>query len=97
VLKELSRRVDDLGRMRALGFCVSVEHARFMARVFQAAGVAAVAIWSDTPGAERVVALSDLAARRVNIVFSVDRFNEGVNIPAVDTLLMLRPTDSPTL
>jgi hypothetical protein len=55
------------------------------------------AIWSDTPDAERVAALSDLAARRVNIVFSVDLFNEGVNIPAVDTLLMLRPTDSPTL
>jgi len=97
VLKELNRRVDDLGRMRALGFCVSVEHARFMARVFQAAGVTAVAIWSNTPDAERLAALSDLAARRVNIVFSVDLFNEGVNIPAVDTLLMLRPTDSPTL
>ena len=97
VLKELERRVDDLSRMRALGFCVSVEHARFMARVFQAAGVRAAAIWSDTPDTERLAALSDLAARRINIVFSVDLFNEGVNIPAVDTLVMLRPTDSPTL
>jgi superfamily II DNA or RNA helicase len=68
-----------------------------MARVFQAAGVAATAIWSDTPDTERVVALTDLGARRVNVVFSVDLFNEGVNVPAVDTLLMLRPTDSPTL
>ena len=97
VLKELARRVDDLSRMRALGFCVSVEHARFMARVFLAASVKAAAIWSDTPDTERLAALSDLAARRINIVFSVDLFNEGVNIPAVDTLLMLRPTDSPTL
>ncbi len=97
VLKELARRVDDLSRMRALGFCVSVEHARFMARVFQAAGVTSAAIWSDTPDTERLAALSDLAARRINIVFSVDLFNEGVNIPGVDTLLMLRPTDSPTL
>jgi superfamily II DNA or RNA helicase/HKD family nuclease len=97
VLKELARRVDDLGRMRALGFCVSVEHARFMARIFRAAGLHASAIWSDTPDAERAAALADLAARRVNIVFSVDLFNEGVNVPAVDTLLMLRPTDSPTL
>jgi superfamily II DNA or RNA helicase/HKD family nuclease len=97
VLKELNRRIDDIGRMRALGFCVSVDHARFMARVFQASGVAATAIWSDTPISERTAALSDLAARRVNVVFSVDLFNEGVNIPAVDTLLMLRPTDSPTL
>jgi superfamily II DNA or RNA helicase/HKD family nuclease len=97
VLQELERRVDDLARMRTLGFCVSVEHARFMARVFRDAGVAATAIWSDTPDSERRAALSDLAARRVNVVFSVDLFNEGVDVPAVDTLLMLRPTDSPTL
>jgi superfamily II DNA or RNA helicase/HKD family nuclease len=97
VLKELEHRIDDLARMRALGFCVSVEHARFMARVFRAAGVAATAIWSDTPESERRAALADLASRRVNVVFSVDLFNEGVDVPAVDTLLMLRPTDSPTL
>jgi superfamily II DNA or RNA helicase/HKD family nuclease len=97
VLKELEHRVDDLARMRALGFCVSVEHARFMARVFREAGVPATAIWSDTPESERRAALADLAARRVSIVFSVDLFNEGIDVPAVDTLLMLRPTDSPTL
>jgi superfamily II DNA or RNA helicase/HKD family nuclease len=97
VLKQLAQRVDDLARMRALGFCVSVEHARFMARVFREAGVAATAIWSDTPDVERRTALSDLAARRVNVVFSVDLFNEGIDVPTVDTLLMLRPTDSPTL
>ncbi len=97
VLKELEQRIDDLARMRGLGFCVSVEHARFMARVFRAAGVSATAIWSDTPDSERRAALADLASRRVNVVFSVDLFNEGVDVPAVDTLLMLRPTDSPTL
>lgn len=97
VLKELDRRVDDVGRMRALGFCVGIDHARFMARVFKDAGIAATAIWSDTPESERRAALSDLAARRLNAVFSVDLFNEGVDVPAVDTLLMLRPTDSPTL
>ena len=83
--------------MRALGFCVSVDHARFMARVFQDAGIAATAIWADTPADERRAALADLAAGRVNVVFSVDLFNEGVDVPAVDTLLLLRPTDSPTL
>ena len=91
VVKELEEHVDDLARIRALGFCVSVDHARFMARVFRAAGVAATAIWSDTPDSERRAALADLASRRVNIVFSVDLFNEGVDVPAVDTLLMLRP------
>ena len=49
------------------------------------------------PRAERQQALEDLAARRINVVFSVDLFNEGVDVPVVDTLLLLRPTDSPTL
>lgn len=97
VIKETERRVEDLSTMRALGFCVSVEHARFMAKVFTEHGLAATAIWSDTPDAERRQALADLAARKVNVVFSVDLFNEGVDVPAVDTLLMLRPTESPTL
>ena len=97
VVKEVGRRVDDPARMRALGFCVSVDHARFMARIFRDAGISATAIWSDTPDHERHRALKDLADRRVNVVFSVDLFNEGVDVPAVDTLLMLRPTESPTL
>ena len=96
-LKQLVEHVDDINRMRALGFCVSVEHARFMARVFQSSGVKATAIWSDTPEPERRRALLDLGARRINIIFSVDLFNEGIDVPAVDTLLMLRPTDSATL
>ena len=97
VLKELERRVADVTRIRALGFCVSIEHARFMARAFSAAGVPSVAIWADTPDEERREALLDLAAGRVQVVFSVDLFNEGIDVPTVDTLLMLRPTDSATL
>jgi|KBSMisStandDraft_5_1062788.scaffolds.fasta_scaffold24113_2 superfamily II DNA or RNA helicase/HKD family nuclease len=97
VIKELDRRVGDLSKMRALGFCVSVAHARFMAAAFCAARIPSVAIWSDTPEKDRSQALRDLAERRVKAVFSVDLFNEGIDVPAVDTLLMLRPTDSPTL
>jgi superfamily II DNA or RNA helicase/HKD family nuclease len=97
VLQQLIDRVDRVERMRALGFCVSVAHARFMARVAVASGIRAVAIWADTPDAERHAALRDLAARRLNVVFSVDLFNEGVDVPSVDTVLLLRPSDSPTL
>ena len=97
VIDALRKRVDDLSRMRALGFCVSVDHARFMARVFDEAGIPARAIWSDTPGDERGRALEDLAAGRLGAIFSVDLFNEGMDVPPVDTLLMLRPTESPTL
>jgi superfamily II DNA or RNA helicase len=97
VLSQLRDHHEDAARMRALGFCVSVQHARHMARVFQDAGVPATAVWADSPDDERRQALRDLAAHRVNIVFSVDLFNEGIDVPNVDTLLLLRPTDSPTL
>lgn len=97
VVKEFAERVDDLGAVRALGFCVSVEHARYMARVFAEAGIAAVAVWGDTPADERSAALRALADGNVRVVFSVDLFNEGVDLPTVDTLLMLRPTESPTI
>ncbi len=97
VIRGIRRRAGDPGHMRALGFCVSVDHARFMARVFRERGIPAVAVWGDSPAHERRDALRALADRRVNVVFSVDLFNEGIDVPAVDTLLLLRPTDSPTL
>ncbi len=97
VLAALLDRVDDRNRMRVLGFCVSVEHARFMARVFNAAGVASRAVWSDSSEEERHGALTALAAGELRVLFSVDLFNEGVDVPAVDAVLFLRPTDSPTL
>lgn len=97
VVAQVSRHVDEPHQMRALGFCVGVEHARYMARVFRDAGLPAVAVWSDSSDDDRKQALADLAAGRVTTVFSVDLFNEGVDVPMVDTLLMLRPTDSPLL
>src|SRR4029079_15373141 len=82
---------------RALGFCVSIEHAQYMARVFNEAGIPATAVWADSDDDERSRALRDLNAGRLSIVFSVDLFNEGVDVPSVDSLLMLRPTESPLL
>lgn len=97
VIAQVIDHVDDPRHMRALGFCVSVDHARFMARAFGDAGIAAVAVWGDSPLDERREALRRLSEGRINVVFSVDLFNEGVDLPAVDTLLLLRPTDSPVL
>jgi superfamily II DNA or RNA helicase/HKD family nuclease len=97
VVAQLAAKVDDTRTMRALGFCVSIAHARFMSRVFEAVGIRARAIWADSPDAERQAALRDLAAGTLNVLFSVDLFNEGVDVPTVDTVLLLRPTDSPTL
>jgi superfamily II DNA or RNA helicase len=97
VVKEFADRVDDPATVRALGFCVSVDHARFMARVFTEAGISSVAVWGATPADERQAALRALDDGKVRVVFSVDLFNEGVDVPTVDALLLLRPTESPTL
>jgi superfamily II DNA or RNA helicase/HKD family nuclease len=97
VIRLLEQHVDDVHAIRALGFCVSVDHARFMARVFSEAGIASRAVWGDSPREDRRKALSDLAGGAIQVLFSVDLFNEGLDVPAVDTLLMLRPTESATL
>ena len=97
VLEQIRTKIGDPGRMRALGFCVSIQHARFMASVFSEAGLPSVAVWGDSPRPEREAALRDLAAGALRVVFTVDLFNEGVDVPTVDTLLLLRPTESPTL
>lgn len=97
VLAQLQKHVDDLRTARVLGFCVNVEHARFMARAFEAAGVPATAVWGDSPEQERRAALDRLTRREIAVLFSVDLFNEGIDLPDVDTLLLLRPTESPTL
>jgi superfamily II DNA or RNA helicase len=97
VVEELRRKTGDPQSVRALGFCVSIGHARFMAEQFRAVGISAVAIWGDSPMEQRAAAIRDLAAGRVNVVFTVDLFNEGVDVPNIDTLLLLRPTESPTL
>jgi superfamily II DNA or RNA helicase len=97
VLDQFRQHVGRIDRVRTLGFCVSVAHAQYMARVFAENGVKALAVWADTPDDERRDALRSLAKGEVSIVFSVDLFNEGVDVPAVDALLMLRPTDSPVL
>lgn len=96
VVQEVQRRAEP-SSMRCLGFCVSIEHARFMARHFSRAGIDSVAISGDSPWAEREAALRDLSEGNLRVVFSVDLFNEGVDLPNVDTVLLLRPTESPTL
>lgn len=97
VIRSLREIVTDAGAMRALGFCVSVDHARYMARVFNQAGIPAVAVDASTDAETRAAALRDLRDRKVNAVFAVDLFNEGVDVPEIDTVLFLRPTESATV
>lgn len=97
VLSQLDRYVNAIGEIRALGFCVSVEHARFMASYCLERGVRAMSLSADSPASLRNEAHQKLAAREVNIIFTVDLYNEGVDIPSVDTVLFLRPTESLTI
>jgi len=97
VVEEIRRKVADPSRMRALGYCVSVGHAHFMAQHFTGLGLPSVALSAASHRDERSAALRDLSAGTVRAVFTVDLFNEGIDVPNVDTLLLLRPTDSPTL
>lgn len=97
VVKELIAHADAVDRVRALGFCVSIVHARYMARIFNDAGITAVAIFGESSDQERREALAALRDGSLRVLFSVDLFNEGVDLPVVDALLLLRPTDSATL
>jgi len=97
VHRQVQEKVSDPERMRALGFCVSVEHARFMARRFVEFGYRAAAVWGETPRDERSRAIGKLRSGELQILFAVDLFNEGLDVPAIDTLLLLRPTGSAIL
>ncbi|MFF9511815.1 DUF3427 domain-containing protein [Streptomyces sp. NPDC014724] len=97
VVQAVKDKVTDPGTMRALGFCVSVAHAVFMADFFRRAGLNAIALSGETPRHERKDALDQLKAGTLQVIFSVDLFNEGLDIPDVDTLLLLRPTSSATV
>lgn len=94
VLGQLREKHRDPTAMRALGFCVSIEHARFMARRFTEAGLPSLCVSSDTGSDERREAVESLRAGRARALFAVDLFNEGIDLPEVDTLLFLRPTES---
>ena len=97
LLEAIGRIVLDPNKMRALGFCVSKEHAHFMAARFTEAGLPSVALTGDDAPETRGVALRRLQAGELRCVFSVEVLGEGVDVPDVDCLLLLRPTASATV
>jgi superfamily II DNA or RNA helicase len=97
VLKAVTDLVENPGGMQALGFCVSIDHAEYMARRFSAAGIPALHVSARSTGPERADALRRLRLGEVNVLFAVDLFNEGLDIPDIDTVLLLRPTESPVV
>ena len=80
-----------------LAFCTTIAHAKFMAEFFNQRGVQSVAVHSGPDSYPRQSAIEDLQSRAIQVLFAVDVFNEGVDVPEIGTVLMLRPTDSPVI
>jgi superfamily II DNA or RNA helicase len=97
VMSQTDRYVTDIKRVRGLGFCVSVAHAGFMSQFCNSNKIPAIALNGDSPKELRYQAQQQLQNREINFIFTVDLYNEGVDIPCVDTVLFLRPTESLTL
>lgn len=87
-------------RKRALGFCCSREHAEMMAKEFCKRGVKAASVYSGSQGryaVDREKALMELKTGILEVIFSVDMFNEGVDVKSIDLVMFLRPTESPVV
>ena len=88
------------GSRQALGFCCSRKHAEEMAKEFGKRGIPSAAVYSNADGEfsmDRAEAIEKLKNGEIKVIFSVDMFNEGVDIPSVDMVMFLRPTESPVV
>lgn len=97
IVDSLEKYTTDLTQLHGVGFCVSREHAAFMADVFTARGLPSRALTALSSEEARRTAKDDLTRGRLRFLFVVDLYNEGVDIPAIDTILFLRPTASLTV
>lgn len=96
IIFNLDKYTKDAKDVRAIGFCVSMEHAKFMAEKFSLAGFSADYL-TTVNNQNRDLVRKKLIDKEINYLFVVDIFNEGVDIPEIDTVLFLRPTESLTV
>lgn len=97
ILNSMERYLTDFDNLKALGFCVSVEHAEFMTKSFNEHGINSISVTGKTDNNLRTQAKNKLKSGQIKIIFTVDVYNEGVDIPEVNTVLFLRPTQSLTV
>lgn len=97
ILKQLRKYVTDMDGVKGLGFCVSKEHARYMSDKFNEAGIASECLTADSGNEFRRSVSKRLSDGELRFIFTVDLFNEGVDIPAINTIMFLRPTESLTV
>lgn len=94
ILNAINEYVADINDLKGLGFCVSQNHAHYMADFFNENGVPSIALDSNSPDALRQSAKNKLRKKQINFIFVVNLYNEGVDIPDINTVLFLRPTES---
>lgn len=97
VLRELIEKVDDIERMRVVAFCATIRHAEFMADFFRQNGLSARALHSGLTREDRHELIQLFRNGGLPIICTVDLFNEGIDVPEIDTVLFLRPTESATV
>ncbi|MGG7144889.1 DUF3427 domain-containing protein [Clostridium nigeriense] len=97
IVNALNKYVTDIDDVIGLGFCVSKEHAKFMAEKFNKFGIESIALTDESKKDERSEAKKRLVNKEIKFIFVVDLYNEGVDIPEINTILFLRPTESLTV
>ena len=97
IITNTIKYVDDIDNVKALGFCVSIKHAEFMANEFNNAGIPSISLTGNSNDEIRKNAAKNLTDGNIKVIFTVDLFNEGVDIPQINTILFLRPTESLTI
>lgn len=97
IITALHRYEPDLSTLKGIGFCVTIKHAQFMAETFTTLGVSSAAFVSGVNDDRCRVLLADLKSGRLTFLFTVDKLSEGVDVPEVNTVLFLRPTESLTV
>ena len=97
VVSSLLKYVTDIDAVKGLGFCVTIEHAEFMSNYFNQHGIPSMFLTGKSPDEERKTAKDRLVSGEIRFIFVVDIYNEGVDIPEVNTVLFLRPTESLTI
>lgn len=97
VADSLKKYVTDIDEIIGLGFCVSIEHANYMAEIFTRIGIPSESLSSESADDLRRTVRKRLQAKEIRFIFVVDLYNEGVDIPEVNTILFLRPTESMTV
>ncbi len=97
IFNSVEKYLNNIDEIIGLGFCVSVEHAKYMAEKFTEHGIPSIALTGKSKQEERETAQNRLSRKEIHFIFCVDIYNEGIDIPKVNTVLFLRPTESLTI